>query len=72
MSLPKPCPFCGSGDVGIVSHSNEVWHFSCCYNCGANGPEENTKVKAALAWNRRADDANRDDQDRRGSIRSGV
>ncbi|EGO4532872.1 restriction alleviation protein, Lar family [Escherichia coli] len=56
MSLPKPCPFCGSGDIGIVSHSNEVWHFACCHNCGANGPEEDTKVKAALAWKRRAGD----------------
>ncbi|EAM4564305.1 Lar family restriction alleviation protein [Salmonella enterica] len=56
MSLPKPCPFCGSGNIETVSHSVGSWFFVYCSECGANGPEENTIVKAALAWNRRAGD----------------
>lgn len=56
MGLPKPCPFCGSGDVGIESYSNEEWFFVSCHECGANGPEESTASKAALAWERRAGD----------------
>ncbi|WP_420001028.1 Lar family restriction alleviation protein [Atlantibacter hermannii] len=72
VSLPRSCPFCGSGNTNIVCHSVGCWFFVYCTECGANGPEENTKAKAALAWNRRADDANRDDKDGRGSIRPGV
>ncbi|EPN6131752.1 TPA: restriction alleviation protein, Lar family [Enterobacter asburiae] len=56
MSLPKPCPFCGSGNIGIVSHGNELWYFARCHKCGANGPEEDTRIEAALAWKRRAGD----------------
>ncbi|WP_373203378.1 Lar family restriction alleviation protein [Citrobacter amalonaticus] len=56
MSLPKPCPFCGSGDVGIESYSNEEWFFVSCHECGANGPEESMAAKAALSWERRAGD----------------
>ncbi|WP_316375007.1 Lar family restriction alleviation protein [Enterobacter hormaechei] len=56
MSLPKPCPFCGSGYVGIESYSNNEWFFVSCHECGANGPEESMAAKAALAWNRRAGD----------------
>ncbi|MDZ5638994.1 Lar family restriction alleviation protein [Enterobacter sp. A103] len=39
-----------------VAHSVASWFFVYCTECGANGPEEKTKVKAALAWNRRAGD----------------
>ncbi|HAT2607103.1 TPA: restriction alleviation protein, Lar family [Kluyvera intermedia] len=56
MSLSKPCPFCGSRDIGIVAHSNARWFFAYCGNCGAEGPEESSKVKAALAWERRVGD----------------
>ncbi|HIH9250999.1 TPA: Lar family restriction alleviation protein [Enterobacter ludwigii] len=56
MSLPKPCPFCGSGYVGIESYSNEECFFVSCHECGANGPEESMAAKAALAWERRAGD----------------
>lgn len=56
MSLPKPCPFRGSGDVGIDSYSDEAWFYVCCRECAASGPEDSTEVKAALAWNRRAGD----------------
>lgn len=56
MSLPKPCPFCGSGNIGIDFYFNEEWHFSYCRDCGANGPEQPTELLAALAWNRRAGD----------------
>lgn len=56
MSLPKPCPFCGSGDVTIESYNNGEWFFVDCRECGATGPEEPTATKAALAWERRAGD----------------
>ncbi|MCC3240622.1 Lar family restriction alleviation protein [Enterobacter cloacae complex sp. 2021EL-01169] len=56
MSLPKPCPFCGSGYESIESYSNEEWFFVACHECGANGPEESMAAKAALAWERRAGD----------------
>ncbi|WP_227171054.1 Lar family restriction alleviation protein [Enterobacter hormaechei] len=56
MSLPKPCPFCGSDDVSIDSYSNGEIFFGCCRTCGANGPESWEETEAALAWNRRAGD----------------
>lgn len=56
MSLPKPCPFCGSGDVSIESYSNEEWFFVSCHECGANGPEESMAAKAVLGWERRVED----------------
>jgi Lar family restriction alleviation protein len=56
MSLPKPCPFCGSGNVRIGCHSNRQWFFAYCVECGADGPEEMERKKAALVWNRRAGD----------------
>ncbi|EOH6202524.1 Lar family restriction alleviation protein [Citrobacter farmeri] len=56
MSLPKPCPFCGSGDVSIESYSNEEWFFVSCHECGANGPEESMAAKEVLGWERRVED----------------
>ncbi len=71
MSDYKPCPFCGSSDMKLYGHGQD-WKFVTCSDCGADGPEELSADDAKAGWNRRADDANRDDKDSRGSIRSSV
>jgi Lar family restriction alleviation protein len=61
----KPCPFCGSKKIGFGVNTLETprWWFVNCTDCLAstnnlipdNGlAEEESKVQAAEAWNRRA------------------
>lgn len=56
---PLPCPFCGSGaDQLVVERWSEVddpdpsYHVECL-KCGANGPQDDTQLAAAQAWNER-------------------
>jgi Lar family restriction alleviation protein len=44
----KPCPFCGSGNVG--NGHTAVWWVSC-YSCSADGPTADTELEAAEQWN---------------------
>ena len=59
MAKLKPCPFCGSNDVGIQHYiprrGNCVLSYVLCYDCEAAGPEKPAGEKATEAWNRRAD-----------------
>lgn len=49
----KPCPFCGSDDVDVVSN---LYTYVTCHNpsCEAYGPICNTTEQAITAWNTRA------------------
>ncbi|WP_039858137.1 Lar family restriction alleviation protein [Novosphingobium pentaromativorans] len=50
----KPCPFCGSRDVGYFEHVY-ARHFSVmCKSCGAEGPPRSEHEEAARLWNARA------------------
>lgn len=56
MNELKPCPFCGSENVGI-----SLWLGHCCVTCrgclGGIAPAPDlTKEDAVAAWNRRADE----------------
>lgn len=56
MNELKPCPFCGSENVGI-----SLWLGHCCITCrdclGGIAPAPDlTKEDAVAAWNRRADE----------------
>ena len=47
----KPCPFCGSDDLGMNGGSEYVF----CRGCGAEGAWNDDNVEEAIAaWNRRA------------------
>ena len=45
----KPCPFCGSNDVKVVSGMN----FVACYECESDSGVYDSKEEAVKAWNRR-------------------
>ena len=59
MDKLKPCPFCGSDNMGVYEHSYpmEHYYFVFCNECKAESGNFETKEKAILAWNRRAEDA---------------
>ena len=46
----KPCPFCGSTDIGLDKSTY-------CRNCLASTARKKENATAAEAWNRRADPA---------------
>lgn len=53
----KPCPFCGSKEIGIEASGNtdtDYVYFGYCWDCGGNGPIKDTEEKAAEGWNNRA------------------
>ena len=56
---PVPCPFCGSGAAQLVverwsaeDDPDASYHVECL-NCGSNGPQDDTPLAAAQAWNDR-------------------
>lgn len=56
---PLPCPFCGTGaDQLVVERWSEEddpdasYHVECL-KCGANGPQDDTRLAAAQKWNER-------------------
>ena len=52
----KPCPFCGSVDLGI-SHPEIESYFVSCYECDAESSDiGETAAAAAQHWNRRSVD----------------
>lgn len=53
MSELKPCPFCGSKDVGFNENAYAIW-VECC-NCWCRTDEEFSVDTAREVWNRRAD-----------------
>ena len=54
----KPCPFCGSSDVkvmtAVVNEYRTLWA-AICQKCDAWGPTDLGKSGAAEAWNNRAE-----------------
>jgi Lar family restriction alleviation protein len=56
---PVPCPFCGSGAAQLVverwtaEDDPEPSHHVECLKCGSNGPQGDTAIAAAQAWNAR-------------------
>lgn len=55
----KPCPFCGSVNVGLFSSfgdatTDENYMNAECMNCGAQGATKLGETRAAEAWNKRA------------------
>jgi Lar family restriction alleviation protein len=53
---PKPCPFCGSGDIryGRVTFGHGTGGESVkCRNCGAEVPDDYIGKRAVEKWNTR-------------------
>jgi Lar family restriction alleviation protein len=48
----KPCPFCGSSNIGTHGTDKDVVKWCSCRDCGANGPISTTK-SPEWGWNRR-------------------
>lgn len=48
----KPCPFCGSEDIGPILGEYGLWWVDCD-SCHACGPLGDTELEAITAWNRR-------------------
>jgi Lar family restriction alleviation protein len=64
----KPCPFCGSKDVGVVPGTTFRWMFAFCSDCGAQAGEVRVqtlgqgnkdeweaaaRIRAVEEWNKR-------------------
>jgi len=54
----KPCPFCGSTNLGFLSLF--AWEVQCNL-CLAEGPKADTREEAIAAWNRRANEGESND-----------
>ena len=58
-TILKPCPFCGSYDVGITNRYYTVFddqYYCFCSECGAHTTYKLSQKKAIEAWNRRGKD----------------
>lgn len=66
--IPKPCPFCGSHNVGTQEGESYRYAMVACHECGALGPpirvrdirpaadprfSERDETAAITEWNRR-------------------
>lgn len=49
----KPCPFCGSTNVGCFF--NDPFHAVACNECGGIGGMEMKRDEAIAKWNSRVD-----------------
>lgn len=47
----KPCPFCRSKNVELNIREGDVGGAVMCNGCGAGGPTQVTKQRAASRWN---------------------
>lgn len=48
----KPCPFCGSENIGIIEDWEGGQHFwASCFDCDARTAEHEAFNKAAQYWN---------------------
>ena len=60
----KPCPFCGSQDIGLwTSYGYEYLNYVWCGGCGAKTESFPEEAQAIEAWNRRADNGEREAAD---------
>ena len=48
----KRCPFCGT--FKTIIHTEHLWTWIECLNCGAQGPFTYGDTNAITAWNTRA------------------
>ena len=46
----KPCPACGSTNVGTLYHIIDEMYYVCCNDCHMRGPEKKYKAIAQRAW----------------------
>lgn len=46
----KPCPHCGSTNVGALYHIVDEMYYVCCNDCHMRGPEKKYKAIAQRAW----------------------
>lgn len=46
----KPCPHCGSTNVGTLYHIIGEMCYVCCNDCHMRGPEKKYKAIAQRAW----------------------
>lgn len=51
----KPCPFCGSLEIGMDSdeYCQDVLHWCCCMRCGVEGPARQSRRFAIKKWQSR-------------------
>ena len=60
MAELKPCPFCGSDDVGIghklPEFGEELTHYVVCNKCGSKTANFRNKQTAVNVWEARAED----------------
>jgi Lar family restriction alleviation protein len=57
MKKLKPCPFCGSDDIGIGKATTNFFEerfFVVCDNCGASSKKSKDVWRCVEAWNRMA------------------
>lgn len=47
---PKPCPYCGSMNVGALYHIVDEMYYVRCSDCNMRGPEKKYKAIAQRAW----------------------
>lgn len=52
---PRPCPFCNSPNVDVVSNGDKMLRVGCNH-CGAYGPNERVNRFAVVRWNTRESD----------------
>jgi len=52
----RPCPFCGSTDIGFFEHVFTGDHSVICRGCGGEGPRRMGRDGAVRLWNERLDD----------------
>lgn len=52
METPRPCPFCGSEDVDVLSKNH--FPYVSCNDCDCRGPDKYDPAEAVDAWNKRA------------------
>lgn len=49
----KPCPFCGSKNIILISSHNKTWNYATCDDCNSDGPMADTPEDAKKKWNNR-------------------
>lgn len=61
MTELRPCPFCGSDQLHVEYDRINRCDFVYCFDCGSSFRNNCVDSKLAEAWNRRADDLDRDE-----------
>lgn len=51
----KPCPFCGSKNVGMYDADSWGNRYAMCRTCRCRTEDKKSRALAAETWNRRVD-----------------